>query len=405
MNIGMVLPNSFPPDIRVEKEARCLIEQGHKVFLLAYQKNGQLKEENVNGIHVVRVSLHNSVFWRVFRYGEFSIFKVHPEWKKHIQYFIDKFGIEILHIHDLPLVNTGITAAKRRSIPVIADLHENYAEAVKAWNSGKRSILTKIINFIFSPSRWDKHAKTVLQQVKHIIAVIDEGKEYYQNYYKIPNDRITVIMNTEDLDFYDSIKLKNDIIEKYANKYIISYIGGFGPHRGIDTAIRAMPNVIRAIPHAQLLLVGGKGSPKFESEIHTLINSLNLKEHVYLTGWVDFSLVPSYIAASSVCLIPHHASGHTNSTIPHKLFQYMAMKKPIVTTDCIPLKRIVEETQSGIVVHSGDANEMANAIIELYNNPDRAHQYGENGRKAVEIKYNWKNEAKKLIDLYQRFIE
>ena len=201
MNIGMVLPNSFPPDIRVEKEARCLIEQGHKVFLLAYQKNGQLKEENVNGIHVVRVSLHNSVFWRVFRYGEFSIFKVHPEWKKHIQYFIDKFGIEILHIHDLPLVNTGITAAKRRSIPVIADLHENYAEAVKAWNSGKRSILTKIINFIFSPSRWDKHAKTVLQQVKHIIAVIDEGKEYYQNYYKIPNDRITVIMNTEDLDF------------------------------------------------------------------------------------------------------------------------------------------------------------------------------------------------------------
>ncbi len=405
MNIGMVLPNSFPPDIRVEKEARCLIEQGHKVFLLAYQKNGQLKEENVNGIHVVRVSLNNSVFWRVYRYGQFSIFKVHPQWKKHIQYFIDKFGIEILHIHDLPLVNTGITAAKRRSIPVIADLHENYAEAVKAWNSGERSILTKIIELPLSPSRWNSHAKKVLHKVNHIIAVINEGKEYYHDNYKIPNDRITVIMNTEDLNFYDSIEIKDEVIGRFSKKYIISYIGGFGPHRGIDTAIRAMPNVIKAIPHAQLLLVGGKGSPKFESEIHALIKDLHLEDHVHLTGWVDFSLVPSYIVASSVCLVPHHASGHTNSTIPHKLFQYMAMKKPIVTTDCIPLKRIVEETQSGIVVPSGDANGMANAIIELYNYPDRARQYGENGRRAVEMKYNWKNEAKKLIDLYQRFIE
>lgn len=402
MNIGMILDSSFPPDIRVEKEARCLIEHDHRVFLLSRLKTGQLKEEIINRIHILRIPSENSFLSRTYNYGIFSLDFINLEWKAHIHHFINKYDIEILHIHDLPLVKTGLIVAREHSIPIIADLHENYAEAVKAWNTGNRSFLTKIFEYPLNPSRWEKIAKEVLPQVNHIIAVVDEGKKYYENVYGIQNNRITVIMNTEDLDYYDSIKINDEIIKENSSKYIISYIGGFGPHRGIDTAIKAMPKIVMAIPDAQLLLVGGKGSLKFESEIRDLINSLNVKDHVKLTGWVDFSLVPSYIAASSVCLIPHHASGHTNSTIPHKLFQYMAMKKSVITTDCTPLKRIVEETQAGIVIPSGDSDALADAVNTLYSNPTLARRYGENGRKAVETIYNWRNESKKLVYLYER---
>ena len=403
MNIGMVLEGSFPPDIRVEKEAKSLIAKGHEVFLLSIMKNGEMKEEILNGIHISRIPIKKSFLSRLFIFGTFSIFLTRFDWKKYIRIFIERNSIEILHVHDLPLVNTGLTIAKEMSIPIIADLHENYPEAVRAWNAGCQSIVKKIIQVPFSPSRWDRHASIVLPQVSHVIAVIDEGKEYYKKWYGIKDDRISVIMNTEDLEYYDSIKIKDEIIEENASKYIISYIGGFGPHRGIDTAIQAMPHIIDSIPDAKLQLVGGKGSPAFETAMHQLCKDLKIEQHVEFTGWVDFSLVPTYIATSSVCLVPHHASGHTNSTIPHKLFQYMAMKKPIVTTDCLPLKRIVEETDTGFVVPSGDFVAMANAVITLYNNPELARRFGENGRRAVEKKYNWNIESKKLVELYQRF--
>ncbi len=80
----------------------------------------------------------------------------------------------------------------------------------------------------------------------------------------------------------------------------------------------------------------------------------------------------------------------------------MAMKKPIVATDCTPLKRIIEETQSGIVVPSGDYSAMAKAIENIFQNPVLARQMGENGRKAVERKYNWKIESEKLFPVYER---
>ena len=78
----------------------------------------------------------------------------------------------------------------------------------------------------------------------------------------------------------------------------------------------------------------------------------------------------------------------------------MAMRKPVIVTDCKPLKRIVEECDCGIVVPSGDYNEMAEAVIRLYKDKEYARKLGENGRRAVEEKYNWENEAKKLCKFY-----
>ena len=80
----------------------------------------------------------------------------------------------------------------------------------------------------------------------------------------------------------------------------------------------------------------------------------------------------------------------------------MAMRKPVIVTDCKPLKRLVEECDCGIVVSSGDYDEMAEAVIRLYKDREYARKLGENGRRAVEEKYNWENEAKKLCELYKR---
>ena len=122
---------------------------------------------------------------------------------------------------------------------------------------------------------------------------------------------------------------------------------------------------------------------------------------VDFTGWQPFSLVPSYIAASKVCLIPHIASGHTNTTIPHKLFQCMAMAKPVVVSSAKPLERIVRETEAGLIYSSGDVDALAQAVVRIHQNSESASRFGEVGRKAVKEKYNWQIEGEKLLALYQ----
>ena len=62
MRIGMILENDFPPDIRVEKEARSLIEAGHKVYLLCMQKKTGPSEEVVDNIFVRRIQGFKNFF-------------------------------------------------------------------------------------------------------------------------------------------------------------------------------------------------------------------------------------------------------------------------------------------------------------------------------------------------------
>ncbi len=402
MNICMVLGSFFPPDIRVEKEARALISAGHRIFLLSLGKKSMPAVEDIKGINVIRVFPTESFLNRMRRFLWFNIFFDDSFWKRSLEGVIKQYKIEIVHVHDLPMVKTATTVAKKFDIPIIADLHENYPEGMRAWRKVKMSWKSKIFNLISPVWRWKRLERSVLQHVDRIIAVVEESKEHYINDCGVPPEKITVVMNAEDLEDFGNLEIDESLVRKYKTNFVISYIGGFGPHRGMDTAIKAMPDVVEEIPDARLLLVGGKGSEEYEEELKKLCKELKVENNVEFTGWVDFRLVPSFTALSDVCLVPHHASGHTNTTIPHKLFQYMAMRKPVIVTDCKPLKRIVEECDCGIVVPSGDYNKMAGAVIRLYKNKEYARKLGENGRRAVEEKYNWENEAKKLCGLYKR---
>jgi len=78
----------------------------------------------------------------------------------------------------------------------------------------------------------------------------------------------------------------------------------------------------------------------------------------------------------------------------------MSMGKPVIVSSAKPLKRIIEETRAGLVYPSGDSDALAQAVITLYKDKDLAEELGKAGEKAVEKKYNWENESKKLIELY-----
>jgi len=358
--------------------------------------------ENINGINVIRISPPKSFINKSWRFFLFNLFFENIFWEKNLECIAKQYKIDIIHVHDLLLVKTAVIISKKLNIPIIADLHENFPEGIRVWRKIKIPLKSRLFNLILPIWRWKIYEKSILNHVDGVITVVDESKEHYIKDCKIPSEKITVVMNVEDLEEFCNLKIDENLDTKYKNNFIISYIGGFGPHRGTDIAIRSMPKVLEEISNAKLLLVG-RGPKEYKERLNKLRKELKIRNNVEFTGWVDFNLVPSYIALSDVCLVPHHASGHTNTTIPHKLFQYMVMKKPVIVTDCKPLKRIVEECNCGLVVPSGDYNKMAKAIIKLYKNNELAKKLGENGSKAVEKRYNWQNEAIKLCKLYEGF--
>ncbi|MDD4496918.1 MAG: glycosyltransferase family 4 protein [Methanosarcinaceae archaeon] len=391
MKICMILPDHYyPPDIRVENEAKSLLEAGHEVHLVCPNRVGGLNDEIVEGVQVHRLPQvpekyrNHEFLWNV-------PFPFNPIWIKKIKEIVRKHKIEIFHVHDLPLVTLCIVLGKMFKIPVIFDMHENWPVAMKFWGYGKFYLPAKILE------------RFSIRYADHVIVVVDEQKERLMK-LGVPYERISVIMNTVNLEMFNEERvipeLVSELKSKYADDFIVSYIGGFGEHRGIETLIEAMPDVVRQVPNVRLLLVG---DGKIREKLENLSKKLNVQNHVIYTGWVDVEKVPTYISESDVCVIPHLVNEHIETTIPHKLFQYMAMEKPIISTDARPLKRIIESEKCGLVIPSGDVAAMAEAIIKL-SNKELADLYSKNGKNAALEIYNWDITTRKLYKIYNNII-
>jgi glycosyltransferase involved in cell wall biosynthesis len=103
------------------------------------------------------------------------------------------------------------------------------------------------------------------------------------------------------------------------------------------------------------------------------------------------------IAAADIGVIPHHSTELWNSTIPNKLFDYMAAGMPVVSSDTTPCARIIRETGCGEIFQSGDAQSMADAIVRACS-ADAATRMATAGRRAILERYNWEHETATLLD-------
>jgi glycosyltransferase involved in cell wall biosynthesis len=408
--IGMVLEQAFPPDARVEREALALLAAGFEVHLLCEvpKQGGYYHLEDHKGIIVHRVDpswasenilgtpfksefMYRGVIKNVFR----EVFNWDTRWKKLIDLFVEENSLQALHIHDLRLVDTGLAVAKKHRIPLVADLHENFPALMEMFKGkenprrGKRQ-----------RKRWDRIQKSGAQKAKAVITVSDEMKDILKK-QGISEQKIWVLPNTVDIEKFQSF-VKDPVVSRQTReRFVLSYIGHLNnTHRGIQTVLEALPLLAKQIPNLLFIGAGGIREPYMEL-LQGIIDKHNLHEFVQFTGWLDESDFRTYIESADICLCPHIANDQTNTGIPNKVYLYHLWGKPIVASDFTPMKRYMDETQGGLSYASGNAEALASAILELYNNVTLRHQLGKNGKAAVLSKYNWSQTEKSLITLYQ----
>lgn len=405
MNICMLLEGTYPSDIRVRKEAATLVEDGHDVTLLCWAEEDAPAVETVHGMTVKRLPLrdaHSGPRGAVQGLA-YMADHVHRPWADALDSVCERQSIDVVHVHDLPLVRTGLAVARPRGLRVVADLHENWPEAVRqyrrtdSWRRFLREPSYLLSTAALPIWRLERLERSCVRQVDRVITVVEEAKDHYVGDCDVYPGKVSVLSNVVSLAQFDT---ESVVPADVPGEFVVMYVGSLGgKHRGLETVVRAMETVVSAVPEARLVIVGG-GS-QYERTLRACAREVGVEEQVELTGWVDFEEVPRYIAASDVCLVPHEATPHTETTVPHKLFQYMALGKPVVVTDVPPLKRVVSETESGIVVPAGDVDAMAAAFRRLHDDPTAGERMGEHGRQAVRERYNWETESKTLSTLYE----
>ncbi|WML58595.1 glycosyltransferase [Neobacillus sp. PS2-9] len=185
----------------------------------------------------------------------------------------------------------------------------------------------------------------------------------------------------------------HEILNIPKSEKILLYQGGVQTGRGLDKLIDAAPLFNEGV----LVLIG---DGKIKKELQNKVNELKLNDKIKFLPKVPLAELPKYTrnaylgfqVLNNVCF--NHYSASSN-----KLFEYMMAGVPVIACDFPEIKRVVEGDGTGICVDSHDSNSIAEGVNWLLANPN---EHGKMQKNALEAssKYNWENEKKSLLDVY-----
>jgi len=341
------------------KECTSLAANGFDVTLIAC--GNESFEEIKNGVK--RISLNVPVKNRLQRFFKRS----KAVYKKALE-----VNADIYHFHDPELLPLGLKL-KRKGKKVIYDSHEDLPRQI-SYKSWIPEILKKPVAFI-SEVIENYHAK----KMDGIITVSDHIKKRFDKLHH----NVVICHNYASLNEFE--KTSNWDIK---HKNHVCYVGAISKIRGIY-------NIVEATQKANVKLeVAGL------TQSQELLNKLNSYNVIY-HGFADREKLKAIFNNCFVGLITFLPAPNHNYANPNKFFEYMAAGLPVIASNFITWKTIIDENELGITVNPENIEEIADAIMYLNQNKEIAKKMGENGRKAFEEKFNWQIEEKKLIELYK----
>ena len=396
----MVVDGFYPQDIRVRKEAESLASAGISVCVIARWKNDLVRKEIINGVEIVRIGVNYSHFVKGIHDIFFSLFFIDFIFYFGLKKFVKHNNLQILHVHDLPLVKTSKIILGQGG-KVILDMHENYPEMLEELTLSKKGFLKSLKDrLFFNVKRWKKFEKKIISVPDHIIVVVDEMKEKLIQEYSINSEKITVISNCEKLDFAhnnepDNFEFKNDV-------FYVVYVGGISPVRGLETVLEAISSFKKRNEKVEFIIVGS-GNQIYLSSLKDFSKHLECSDKVHFLGHKPFTKINYYIDNAGVNIIPHIKNEHTDNTIPHKLFQIMMQKAPLIVSNCRPLERIVMNHKAGYLFEASNSSDLVEKIKDIRNNHPEVITRVENAYRAVNETLNWEHESKNLVQLITKY--
>ncbi len=287
----------------------------------------------------------------------------------------------VYHFHDPELIPVGLWLASRGK-KVIYDVHEDVPRDIldKHWIAPfVRGILSKFFE------KFEDYAASKFSAVCTATPFIKKRFE--------KSNPVTI-----DVNNYPVLgELDNALTGFTEKKPYLCYVGGISAIRGIREMVGAMDRVSKGV---KLQLAGRFAEVDVEAEVKRFHGWARVDE----LGWLGRDGVCQVLARSMAGLVLFHPLPNHIDAQPNKMFEYMSAGLPVIASNFPLWKNIVEGNHCGICVDPMNPDEIAAAIDMLVNNPELAEEMGKNGRMAVEEKYNWGIEERKLLKLYEKLL-
>lgn len=394
MNILYVYDGHWPHNAtRVAKQTDSLVSAGHHVTILSRGAAGRPRFERNDGVTAVRLPY---LRWKTAnRVVSFPIF-LNPVWIRAIAAHVRASPADCIIVRDLPLAPAAVWVARSRGIPVHYDMAEVYPAALHSMLPHESALFLRAVR---STRTADAIERWVVRRVDTTFVVSEESRARCVR-LGVPPEQVVLVGNTPANP--DELKREwpcPEDIRDLQNRPTALFVGNLFADRGLNYAILAMAEIVPQLPTAALVIIGdGRERDRLDKQIAIL----RLQDHVRLLGWKHHREHAAYLRHVDVGILPFLATEHIRITLANKLFDYMGAGLPVVASDVPPMRRIVEETESGLLVSPENSQALADALLRLFRDIGLCRRLGENGRAAIAGKYAWSNDAARLVAAIER---
>lgn len=298
---------------------------------------------------------------------------------------IKKENIDLIHAHTpVPFaVDMAAIASRLKKVPLVITYHSSKLTKGIWW-------LDPIVKIY---ELWER---LTLKQAKKIIAVSPHIKSSKK--FKKYNNKTDVITPGVDLEEFEGLE------DKFPQHDIIFCISPLlKPYRsikGLDVLLDAMVKVKKQIPNIKLKVAGEKGDDYNFFQQKT--EKLNLEKNVDFLGKINKQEMRQQYHNSILTVVP---SLSTTEGCPTVLFEAGASKRPVVGSDISGIPHIIKNKFNGIIIEPGNVQQLAEAILLLLLDKNKARILGINAHEEARIKYTWQKIAEKYKNIYEEILE
>ena len=278
----------------------------------------------------------------------------------------------LVHFHDAHGLAVGATAARWAHVPL--------------------RIISRRVDFPLQNSSFSRRKYT--RDVDAIIA-ISEGVKKVLLDSRVPWSLIHVIPSGIDFSPFREVTCRDFLRREFSfapDDYLVGIVAALEDHKGHTDLIQAAKILKEQAPKVRIVVVG-TGSLRLT--LNKQAHDLGVEDIVFFLGFRED--VPQILASLDLFVLSSHLEGMGSS-----LLDAMASRLPIVATRTGGIPEVVIDGETGLLVPPYDPASLAQAILTLYRDRERAARLAQRGFQTVHKKFSAEAMAEKVIDLYEQ---
>jgi PEP-CTERM/exosortase A-associated glycosyltransferase len=304
--------------------------------------------------------------------------------------------VDIVHAHSPVLCGLpALKIAKRLQIPMVYEVRGFWEDAFLQPNrSGPLSKLKHRSGRALETTVFKK-ADAVISISRHMIDDIhDRGIDASHLHY---------MPNGVDVDSFKPVDKDAEMLDKLQLRgcVVIGFIGSFFQFEGLESLVRAFPQISTHIPTARLVLIG---SGEEAGNIQRLVEELKLSDRVLQLGRVPHADILRYYSIMDVLVYPRLRDRMTELVTALKPLEAMAAGRAVVGSDVGGIQELFDGGRLGVLFKSGDSADLAHQVTRLLQEPQRLDQLRTEARRYVLAERSWDRLIPRYMAIYQSLI-